>query len=325
VAGFSSIIGGWAVNVSIALTALRTNLMRSILTTLGVMIGVLAVVLAVAVGSGAKVSVMESINTLGSNMALVFPQPDSEGGRRTETRGRLTERDARALEKQLTGIVGTAPQLRATVQLVAQGRNASTSALGITPGYGIVSNINAETGRFISDADVSSGARVIVLGPTVATTLFGEFDAVGQSVRVNRIPFIVIGVLESKGSSFGSDNDDVALIPISTVRQRLATGNNLQGPDDLHVLFVGFEDGVSLPAAKNEMTQILRSRYRVPDGRRIYGGKQQGYWNFSRCTCCDCFDFALGRRHWDYEYHVGECDRADPRNWPEDGARRAAA
>ena len=98
-AGFSSMISGWAVNISIALTALRTNLMRSILTTLGVMIGVLAVVLAVAVGSGAKVSVMESINTLGSNMAIVFPQPESDGGRRTDTRGRLTERDAKALEK----------------------------------------------------------------------------------------------------------------------------------------------------------------------------------------------------------------------------------
>ncbi len=260
----SAMVSGWAVNVSIALTALRTNLMRSILTTLGVMIGVLAVVLAVAVGSGAKVSVMESINTLGSNMAIIFPQPESEGGRRTETRGRLTERDARALEKQLSGIVGIAPQLRATVQLVVQGRNASTSALGITPGYGVVSNITSDVGRFISDADVRTGARVIVLGQTVATTLFGEFEAVGQSVRVNRIPFTVIGILESKGSSFGQDNDDVALIPISTVRQRLATGSNLQGPDDLHVLFVGFEDGVNLPAAKKEMTEILRNRYRVP-------------------------------------------------------------
>ncbi len=263
-ARIASMISGWAVNVSIALTALRTNLMRSILTTLGVMIGVLAVVLAVAVGSGAKVSVMESINTLGSNMAIIFPQPESEGGRRTETRGRLTERDAQALEKQLSGIVGIAPQLRATVQLVVQGRNASTSALGITPGYGVVSNITSDVGRFISDADVRTGARVIVLGRTVATTLFGELEAVGQSVRVNRIPFTVVGILESKGSSFGQDNDDVALIPISTVRQRLATGNNLQGPDDLHVLFVGFEDGVNLPAAKKDMTEILRNRYRVP-------------------------------------------------------------
>jgi putative ABC transport system permease protein len=260
----SAVIASWAVNVSIAMIALRTNLMRSILTTLGVMIGVLSVVLAVAVGSGAQVSVMESINSLGSNMALIFPQPDSEGGRNTDTRGRLTQRDADALEKQLSGVSATAPQLRATIQLVAQGRNTSTSAIGITPGYGIVSNITAEQGRFITESDVQTGARIIILGPTVATRLFGDFDAVGQSVRVNRIPFTVAGVLESKGSSFGNDNDDVALIPISTLRQRLSQNSSLQGPDDLQVLFVGFEEGVALPEAKKQMTEILRARYRVP-------------------------------------------------------------
>ncbi len=251
-------------NVSIALVALRTNLMRSILTTLGVMIGVLSVVLAVAVGSGAQVSVMESINSLGSNMALVFPEPDSEGGRRTDSRGRLTQRDVDAIEKQMSGITATAPQLRASIQLVAQGRNTSTSAIGITPGYGVVSNITAEQGRFISSSDVSTGARVIVLGPTVATRLFGDFDPIGQSVRVNRIPFTVTGVLESKGSSFGNDNDDVALIPISAMRQRLSQNSSLQGPDDLQVLFVGFEEGIKLPEAKIQMTEILRARNRVP-------------------------------------------------------------
>ncbi len=259
-----AIVTRWAVNVSIAMVALRTNLMRSILTTLGVMIGVLSVVLAVAVGSGAQVSVMESINSLGSNMALIFPQPDGEGGRNTNTRGRLTQRDAEALEKQMSGITATAPQLRATIQLVAQGRNTSTSAIGITPGYGIVSSITAEQGRFITEPDVQTGARIIILGPTVATRLFGDFDAIGQSVRVNRIPFTVAGVLEAKGSSFGNDNDDVALIPISTMRQRLSQNSSLQGPDDLQVLFVGFEDGIALPDAKKQMTEILRARYRVP-------------------------------------------------------------
>jgi putative ABC transport system permease protein len=263
--GFAAILSSWAVNISIALVALRTNLMRSILTTLGVMIGVLSVVLAVAVGSGAQVSVMESINSLGSNMALIFPQPDSEGGRRTDSRGRLTMRDADAIEKQMSGVLATAPQLRASIQLVAQGRNTSTSAVGITPGYGVVSNITADQGRFITESDVQSGARIIVLGTTVATKLFGDFDPIGQSIRVNRIPFTVVGILESKGSSFGNDNDDVALMPISTMRQRLSQNSGLQGPDDLQVLFVGFEEGISLPDAKKQMTEILRARYRVPD------------------------------------------------------------
>ena len=255
-------VANYGINVAIALTALRTNLMRSILTTLGVMIGVLAVTLAVAVGSGAQVSVMESINSLGSNMALVFPRPDTEGGRGTEDRGRLTMRDARAIEREADGVSAIAPQLRTSVQLVAQGSNTSTAAIGATPGYGVVSNITAERGRFITDADVNSASRVIVLGPTVAEKLYGDYDPVGESVRVNRVPFTIIGVLESKGSSFGNDNDDIAIVPISTARQRFA-GDTLAGPDDLHMLFVGFQDGFSLRQAKRDMTRLMRDRYRV--------------------------------------------------------------
>ncbi|MEO0441843.1 MAG: FtsX-like permease family protein, partial [Pseudomonadota bacterium] len=97
---------------------------------------------------------------------------------------------------------------------------------------------------------------------TVARKLFGDFDPIGETLRINRAPFKVVGVTESKGSSFGNDNDDIALMPISTMRQRFS-GDTLAGPDDLQVLFVGFEDGVSLPEAKREMTKLLRERYRV--------------------------------------------------------------
>ncbi len=258
-------IGTLATNIPVALIALRTNLMRSILTTLGVMIGVLAVILAVAIGEGAKVSVTDSINSLGSNMALVFPQPENQGGRRTTDRGRLTERDAVAIERLVPGVADIAPQLRNTVQIVVSGRNASTAALGVTPGYSRVSNLNAETGRFISDADVRTGARVVVLGPTVAIKLFGSFDPVGQDIRVNRVPMKVVGVLESKGSSFGTDNDDLLLLPLSTARQRFPSSAP-QGPDDLHVLFVGFEDGVNLGGAKTRIRDVLRERNRVGQG-----------------------------------------------------------
>ncbi len=263
IGNFRQQASGWLVNVAIAMTALRTNLMRSILTTLGVMIGVFAVTLAVAVGSGAQVSVMQSINALGSNMALIFPQPDTgEGGRRSFDRGRLTMRDARAIQKQISGIDDIAPQLRSNIQLIVAGRNASTNAVGTTPGYGKVSNLVAENGRFISEADVRSAARVVVLGPTVARKLFGDFDPVGETIRINRAPFTVIGITESKGSSFGNDNDDIALMPISTMRQRFS-GDSLAGPDDLQLLFVGFQNGISLPEAKREMTKLLRERYRV--------------------------------------------------------------
>ena len=261
--GIFSKLDAWSINVGIALTALRTNLMRSILTTLGVMIGVLAVTLAMAVGEGAKTSVEASLGQLGSNMALVFPAPDTDGGRPTADAGRLTMRDAIAVERSVGGITAIAPQLTSSLQMTVPGRRATTSGLGVTPGYGEVTNIDAELGRFISQRDVQSAARVVVLGLTVATKLFGDADPVGQIVRVNKVPYSVIGVLQSKGSSFGRDNDDLALVPLSTARQRFTA---YAGPDDLHVLFVGFDESVDLSDAKREMVRVLRDRNNVERG-----------------------------------------------------------
>ena len=258
-------LASWSVNIAIAFTALRTNLMRSILTMLGVLIGVFAVTLAVAVGNGAQVSVMQSINSFGSNMAIIVPEPDNEGGRRSFDRGRLTQRDLRAIEREVPGVIATAPQLRSTLDLVTPGANATTSSVGTTPGYGSITNHPADRGRYITEADVRSAARVLVLGRTTAETLFGEFDPVGESVRVDGVPFQVIGLLEEKGSTFGTDNDDTVVMPISTMRQRFV-GDTLPGPDDLQLAFAGFEEGASLVQGKIDITSVLKDRYRVRDG-----------------------------------------------------------
>lgn len=258
-------VEGWRVNIGIALVALRTNLLRSSLTTLGVMIGVLAVTLAVAVGDGAKISVMNSINALGSNMAIVIPQPDSRGGRRTSERGRLTERDARAIVRTVPGVATIAPQVRSTVQLVVAGRNTSTIAIGVTPEYARVTNISVDAGRFIQASDERAAARVVVIGPTVAQRLFDDLDPVGQTVRISRIPFTIVGVLESKGSSFGQDNDDIALVPITAARQRFPATQ--QGPDDLSSLYVGFDDGADLIDGKKRLVDVLRQRNKVGKGQ----------------------------------------------------------
>ncbi|MES2903563.1 MAG: ABC transporter permease [Pseudomonadota bacterium] len=260
----SRTVAGAMVNIGIALTALRTNLMRSILTALGVMIGVLAVVLAVAVGSGAQVSVENTINQLGSNMALVFPQPDTERDGPTRDVGKLTERDARTIERSVPGVTALAPQLRASIQLSIPARRVGTNGIAVTPGYATVTNSEIDNGRMIADADVQSAARVIVLGQTVATKLFGDSDPVGETVRVDKVPFRVVGVLTAKGSSLGNDNDDVALVPLSTGRQRFAT--SLAGPDDLALLFVGFDPAVDLNDAKRDLVRVLRDRYKVRDG-----------------------------------------------------------
>ena len=259
-------LAGWGINIAIALTALRVNLMRSILTTLGVMIGVFSVILAVAIGAGAQESVTESIGALGANMAIVVPQPDSDGPRQTTDRGRLTERDIKAIAKQVPGIVATAPQLRTRVQLVASGRNATTEVIGVTPDYAVVSNVNTDEGRFIEQGDLNASSRVAVIGQTVATKLFGTYSPVGEMVRINRVPFKVVGLLESKGSSFGNDNDDLVVVPLGTLRQRLLD-TRAQGPNDIHIAFVGFEDEQSLEAGQKAIKKMLRERYRVAEGK----------------------------------------------------------
>jgi putative ABC transport system permease protein len=261
-------IAGWGVNVAIAMTALRTNLMRSILTTLGVMIGVFSVILAVAVGNGAQVSVTQQIATLGSNMAIVVPEPDSgnSGPRRPSDRGRLTERDGQAILRQVPGVIAVAPQIRNSVQAVTSGRSATTQAIGATPEYGTISNVNASDGRFLTQGDVGSAGRVAVIGQTVADKLFADISPVGQTLRINRVPFTVVGVLESKGSNLGNDNDDQIVVPITTLRQRLSTAAT-QGPDDVTLLFVGFEDEETLLDGQKEIKSLLRDRYRVPKGK----------------------------------------------------------
>jgi putative ABC transport system permease protein len=260
-------IAGWGVNIAIALTALRTNLMRSILTTLGVMIGVFSVILAVAVGNGAQVSVTQQIATLGSNMAIVVPEPETKNGPpRPGSRGRLTERDGEAIARQVPGVKAVAPQIRNSQQLSTAGRSATTSAIGSTPEFATISNLNTSDGRFLLPGDVSSAARVVVIGQTVSTKLFGDGSPVGQTVRINRVPFTVIGLLESQGSNLGNDNDDQIILPITTLRQRLATAA-MQGPDDVTLLFVGFEDEESLLAGDREIKTLLRNRYRVTKGK----------------------------------------------------------
>ena len=203
----------------------------------------------------------------GVNMAIVVPQPDSGSGPpRPNDRGRLTERDGQAILREVSGVRAVAPQIRSSVQIVTPGRSATTQATGATPEYGAVSNITASEGRFLTQSDVGSAARVAVIGETVANKLFPETSPVGETIRINRVPFTVIGLLESKGSNLGNDNDDQIVVPITTLRQRLLT-TATQGPDDVTLIFVGFEDEDALLAGQAEIKRLLRDRYRVAKGK----------------------------------------------------------
>jgi len=170
----------------------------------------------------------------------------------------------RAIANEVPRVSATAPQLLQQLDIEVPGASTTSEATGTTPSYGAVVNQLTDRGRYITQSDVRSAARVVVLGRTVSRDLFGEFDPVGETVRVEGVPFTVIGLLEEKGSSLGNDSDDTLIIPISTMRQRFA-GDSLPGPYDLALAFVAFEEGASLVQGKADIVALLKDRYRVKE------------------------------------------------------------
>jgi putative ABC transport system permease protein len=259
----------WLAGIRIALRALRVNKLRSILTMLGIIIGVGAVITMIAIGSGAQAQVEEQIKALGTNLIVVTPGSVTAGGVRmgAGARANLTEDDAYALQRELSDVQAAAPTLRGTGQVVFGGSNWSTGYFGVTPEYLEVRNWVIASGKAFDTADVSGASKVVLLGETVARTLFGDSDPIGQIVRVRKVPMEVIGVLERKGQSLqGQDQDDIILMPISTVRHRVLgiTHAKLRsvGP-----ISVKIREGADMARAEAEMRTLLRQRHRLQPGQ----------------------------------------------------------
>ncbi|MCC7048099.1 MAG: ABC transporter permease [Alphaproteobacteria bacterium] len=248
-----------------ALDALRANILRSILTMLGILIGVASVVAMVAVGSGARQRVIEQINVLGSNIIMVIAGSVTSGGVRmgSGSRQTLTEDDGVALEREIPSVQVAVPTVRGTVQIVAGGLNWSTAAIGTTPAYFEARDWQMSAGRAFTAEDVSGATKVVILGETVATNLFPEGNPVGQEVRIKNVPFTVVGLLERKGQSAqGWDLDDTLLIPISTAKNRVL-GTTLSKARTIGSLIVKVRDGDDTGEAEAAMRELLRQRHRL--------------------------------------------------------------
>ena len=214
--------------VLVAVRALLRNPLRSFLTALGVVIGVGCVIAMTSIGAGARARVDETFASMGSNMLIVRSGESRSGGARggAGTQPTLTWDDLEAIQNEVPAVAVAAPLLVSPAQFLAEGQNWASTVQGTTPVYFGIRNWSIGRGRFFDDADVEAGAKVIVLGQTVVDNLFGAFtDPLGQIVRVNRVPFEVIGVAAAKGqSAFGSDNDDVAFVPVTSYRSRIEGG-----------------------------------------------------------------------------------------------------
>jgi putative ABC transport system permease protein len=249
--------------VLLAQREIRRNVLRSGLTILGIVIGVAAVITLVTLGSGATQQVAEQIGSLGSNMLQLRPGQGFRGpGGASSASDEFKQEDVDALIREISNLAAVAPVSSAATQAIVGSENWSTSIMGSDNNYLKVRNWPLQEGREFSEGEIRSGKAVCILGSTVKKELFGGQDAIGQSVRLQKVSFQVIGVLESKGqSSFGSDQDDFTLIPIRTFQRRIS------GKTDISSVMISVSSSDAIDKAKKDIEILMRERRRIGMGK----------------------------------------------------------
>jgi macrolide transport system ATP-binding/permease protein len=245
-----------------ALRSLLANKLRSALSMLGILIGVAAVVAVLAIGAGAKKAMETQMSSLGSNLLLVWAGASSRGGvsqgAGSGTRVKFTDADLEALMRAVPLIKRSTGDVNGRAQATAAGKNWSTQVAGTGVDYPGMHSSEPALGRWFNLAEIQTRARVVVVGVTVARNLWGEANPLGETVRLNKVAFTVIGVLPVKGSSGFQDQDDKVIIPSTTARYRLL------GKEYLDVLSLEIVDQPSMPEAQTQITDFLKARYRIP-------------------------------------------------------------
>jgi putative ABC transport system permease protein len=248
-----------------ALSALSANLLRSILTALGIFIGVAAVIATVAVGEGARRQVLAQIQSLGANLLIVWGGSATMGGVRLGAGGRsnLAWDDAVAIAREIPEVQVAAGSIRQTFQVVAGNQNWSTTVLATEPDYFIAHEWVADGGRLFSPEEAAGGRKVVILGATVAEMLFAEEDPVGREIRIRQTPFEVIGVMARKGQNpTGQDQDDTVFVPYWTAR-RSVMGASRANARQVGVISVKVHEGENMAAAEEAIRVLMRQRHRV--------------------------------------------------------------
>jgi len=249
--------------ILLALREIRRNVMRSSLTILGIVIGVAAVITMVTLGKGATLKVASDIARLGTNMLQVRPGQGFHGPGGTRSAASMFDvKDAEAIKRDISGLAAVAPTASDRLQAIFGNVNWATSVTGSDNAFLQVRNWTLKGGRDFTDNELQGGKAVCILGATVRDNLFGSQDPLGSMIRLKRLSCQVIGVLESKGqSSFGSDQDDFVLIPLRTFQRRIA------GNDDVEVIFLSAQDGVSTEKVQKDVERLMRERRHIAQGK----------------------------------------------------------
>lgn len=246
----------------LAIRAIKRNMMRSILTVIGVVIGVASVIAMIFLGDGTTAYVTNNISKLGSNMLIVLPGKDRHGPRTQDTSTKLFEMgDAEAIKREIYGIKAVAPGTAKGINAVYSNKNYATSVEGRDNDFFIVKDWDLSEGRIFLPNEIKSGKAVCVIGETVKKELFGDQIAIGANIRLEKLSCHVIGILQIKGASnFGSDQDNLIVVPLKMFQRRIS------GNQDIQMIQVSAKDDDSIEAVKNELIALFRERRHIRKG-----------------------------------------------------------
>jgi putative ABC transport system permease protein len=258
----------WGTLLSTVWLGLSTHKLRSFLTMLGIIIGVASVIALMSIGKGTTAQILSNIESMGANLITIRagasfgPGGVRGAGGSTQT---LTIEDAEAIAEQVPYISLVAPSSSSNLQLVVGGENTNSQVTGVTTEYFSVNNLETASGTSFSEQEYERGAKVAVLGSSVAETLFGEASPVGQKMRMGSIVVTVIGVLESKGAGFSSP-DEAVLIPLTALQQTVAQTRTAQGERVVSSISLTISDEEQAEYVVDEITSLLRTRHRLGVG-----------------------------------------------------------
>ncbi|MEJ6604085.1 MAG: ABC transporter permease [Opitutaceae bacterium] len=249
--------------LKIALSSLFKNRTRSILTMLGIVIGVGAVIVMVAIGEGAQQEIETRINSLGTNLIMVRSASNSAGGvRRGSGSARtLFMSDEQTIREQCDLVMAVSGIVTVNGQIIGGGTNWSSSVMGVSPDFTVIKSWELEEGSFFTERDMRAKTKFAVVGKSIQDNLFGGGNVIGQSIRIQSVPFKIIGLLEEKGSNGAQDQDDVVLVPLTTAAYRLRGDSRYVS--QIYVSAVSMD---LLEAAQEEVSQTLRQAHKLIDG-----------------------------------------------------------
>ncbi len=243
--------------ILLALREIRRNVMRSFLTILGIVIGVASVITMVTLGGGATVQVTQQIASLGSNLLIVTPGRRMGPGQ-SPSAAPFRSKDAEAIARDIRSIAAVAPASTQRIMAIVGSQNWSTTVTGTDNQYLRVRSWSLKAGRQFSDSELRAGAAVCIVGDTVRQKVFGSLDPLGSRIRLGKLSFQVIGLLEAKGqSSMGTDQDDLVLLPLRTFQRRVS------GNQYVNLIQVSVQDGASTEKAQRDIERLMRERRHI--------------------------------------------------------------